>query len=67
LTGSDANTAANNATVAYGIEKQLAASHRTNIELRDVKANYNKLGVTALSKKHLTSADNIIERLRNQS
>lgn len=52
LTGSDASAAAKNATVAYGIEKQLAASHRTNIELRDVKANYNKLAVTALSKKH---------------
>ncbi|HEY5826105.1 MAG TPA: M13 family metallopeptidase N-terminal domain-containing protein, partial [Cyclobacteriaceae bacterium] len=52
LTGTDAATAEKNATVAYEIEKQLAAAHRTNIELRDVKANYNKLAVAALSKKH---------------
>jgi putative endopeptidase len=52
LTGTDAAAAEKNATVAYGIEKQLAAAHRTNIELRDVKANYNKLAVAALSKKH---------------
>src|SRR6187549_174327 len=52
LTGTDANSAQKNANIAYGIEKQLAAAHRTNIELRDVKANYNKLAVTDLSKKH---------------
>jgi putative endopeptidase len=52
LTGTDAATAAKNATTTYEIEKQLAGSHRTNIELRNVKANYNKLAVTTLSKKH---------------
>ncbi|MES2777605.1 MAG: M13 family metallopeptidase [Bacteroidota bacterium] len=52
LAGYDAATAAKNTAVTYEIEKQLAASHRTNIELRDVKANYNKLAVTALSAKH---------------
>ncbi len=52
LTGTDATTAAKNATVAYEIEKQLASAHRTNIELRDVKANYNKMAVAALSQKH---------------
>ena len=51
LTGTDAVTATKNATVAYEIEKQLATAHRTNIELRDVKANYNKLAVADLSKK----------------
>lgn len=51
LTGTDAATAEKNAAVAYEIEKQLASSHRTNIELRDVKANYNKLSVAAISKK----------------
>jgi putative endopeptidase len=51
LTGSDAVTAEKNAITAYEIEKQLASSHRTNIELRDVKANYNKLAVAAISKK----------------
>jgi putative endopeptidase len=52
LTGTDAVTATKNAATTYEIEKQLAASHRTNIELRDVKANYNKLAVASLSKKH---------------
>ncbi len=52
LTGTDSATAARNTMVTYGIEKQLAGSHRTNIELRDVIANYNKLAVTALSAKH---------------
>jgi putative endopeptidase len=52
LTGTDAATAARYASTTYGIEKQLAASHRTNIELRDIKANYNKLAVADLVKKH---------------
>ena len=52
LTGTDAATAAKNATAAYAVEKQLATSHRTNIELRDVTANYNKLAVADLAKKH---------------
>ena len=49
LTGTDAATAQKNATTTYEIEKQLANSHRTNIERRDVKANYNKLAVTSLA------------------
>jgi putative endopeptidase len=52
LTGTDAAAAEKNAVLTYEIEKQLAKAHRTNIELRDVKANYNKLAVAALSKKH---------------
>ncbi|MBN8825848.1 MULTISPECIES: M13 family metallopeptidase [unclassified Spirosoma] len=51
LTGAAPTTARNNATVVYDLEKQLATAHRTNIELRDVNANYNKLAVAALSKK----------------
>jgi putative endopeptidase len=53
LTGADASIAEKNASVTYEIEKQLASSHRTNIELRDVKENYNKLSVAALSIKHI--------------
>lgn len=33
----------------YDIEKQLAVSHKTRVERRDVKANYNKLAVTDLN------------------
>jgi putative endopeptidase len=51
LTGSDSVLAAKNAATVYGIEKQIAASHKTNIELRDVKANYNKWPVTAIDQK----------------
>ena len=54
LTGTEAAAARKNAVVAYDMEKQLAAAHRTNIELRDVKANYNKLAVAALAKKQPT-------------
>jgi putative endopeptidase len=51
LIGTDATTAEKNAAVVYDIENQLASAHRTNIERRDVKANYNKLAVPDLSKK----------------
>jgi putative endopeptidase len=52
LTGSNISDAAKSATIAYEIEKQLASAHRTNIELRDLKANYNKLALADLSKRH---------------
>jgi putative endopeptidase len=52
LTGNDEASAARMAEVAYNIEKQLASAHKTNIELRDVKANYNKLAVIDISIKH---------------
>ncbi|PRY44253.1 putative endopeptidase [Spirosoma oryzae] len=51
LTGTDAATAQKNAATTYELEKQLALSHRTNIELRDVQVNYNKLAVADLAKK----------------
>jgi putative endopeptidase len=51
LTGSDTVTATKNAGIVYNIDKQLASSHRTNVELRDVNANYNKMSVAALAKR----------------
>ncbi len=51
LTGNDLATAAKNGNVVYGIEKQLAATHKTNIELRNVSGNYNKVLVAAVDKK----------------
>ena len=51
LTGSDSSSAKKNADIVYNIDKQLAASHRTNIELRDVNVNYNKMPVADLAKK----------------
>jgi len=50
LTGSDAAVAAKNADICYNIEKQLAESHKTNVELRDVNANYNKVAVASINK-----------------
>jgi putative endopeptidase len=50
LTGNDPATANNYADIVYGIEKQNAASHKTNIERRDVNANYHKVAVAFISK-----------------
>ena len=51
LTGSDTAAATKNAGIVYTIDKQLASSHKTNIELRDVNANYNKMAVADLAKR----------------
>ena len=51
LTGADSATALKKAAVVYALEKQLAASHRTNVELRDPQSNYNKMAVADLDKK----------------
>ncbi len=40
------------ATVVYEIETKIAASHKTRVERRDVQANYNKLFVGDLDKRH---------------
>ncbi|WKD86640.1 Neutral endopeptidase [Polaribacter huanghezhanensis] len=39
------------AETVYNIEKKLAASHKTRIERRNVKANYNKMAVSKINKK----------------
>ncbi|MBC7846306.1 MAG: M13 family metallopeptidase [Flavobacterium sp.] len=52
LTGSNTTEAQKNANLVYAIDKQLAVSHKTKVELRDVQANYNKMAVTALVKRH---------------
>ena len=51
-TGSSAEEAKKNADLVYGIDKQIAVSHKTKVELRDVQANYNKTAVTDLVKRH---------------
>ena len=50
LSGSEPAAAAKDADVVYGIERQLAESHKTNIELRDIQANYHKLPVATIEK-----------------
>jgi putative endopeptidase len=51
LTGADSVTALTDAITVYGVEKQMATAHRTNVELRDPQSNYNKFAVTALEKR----------------
>lgn len=51
LTGSSKTLAQKNADIVYGIEKQLAAGSKTNIELRDVNANFNKMAVADIDRK----------------
>ena len=51
LSGTEALAAAKMASAAYGIEKELAASHKTNIERRNVQANYNKMALAAIATK----------------
>ena len=49
LSGND--NAEKSSAVVYEIEKQLAEAHKTRVERRDIKANYNKLNVSDLDKK----------------
>ncbi|WP_435356225.1 M13 family metallopeptidase [Emticicia sp. SJ17W-69] len=51
LSGTEASAAAKMASAAYAIEKELAASHKTNIERRNVQANYNKMALSAIATK----------------
>ncbi|MDQ2720687.1 MAG: M13 family metallopeptidase [Bacteroidota bacterium] len=51
LTGSDSAKAKQDAATVYNIDKQLAGAHKTNVELRDVNANYNKMSVADLTKR----------------
>ncbi len=50
LSGSNLALATQQAVIVYGIQKQLAASHKSNIELRDVNANYHKIAVSSIGK-----------------
>ena len=50
LTGSDDATAAKNVELVYDLEKQMAASHLTNVELRNPQINYNKMAVADVNK-----------------
>lgn len=54
LTGSEESEAQKNAEKVYAIEKQLAESHKTRIERRIVKENYNKMSVAELNQKQPT-------------
>lgn len=51
LTGTDAATSKKNAEIIYDIDRQIAASHKTRVERRDVHANYNMMAIADLEKK----------------
>lgn len=51
LTGTEASAAEKMALAAYALEKELAASHKTNIERRNVQANYNKMALKDIAAK----------------
>jgi len=50
LTGSDSVTAAKDMELVYALEKEMAGSHRTQVELRDPQSNYHKMAVAELDK-----------------
>jgi len=49
LTGDDSSKAAIEAATVFELEKQLAASHKTQVQLRDPQSNYHKLAVADLN------------------
>ncbi|KIA90506.1 M13 family metallopeptidase [Kaistella jeonii] len=51
LTGTDAATSKKNAEIIYDIDRQIATSHKTRVERRDVHANYNMMAIADLEKE----------------
>ena len=51
LTGDDSSKAAIEVAGVYELEKQMAGSHKTNVQLRDPQSNYHKMALTDLDKQ----------------
>jgi putative endopeptidase len=51
LMGDDSLTAQKKTELVYNLEKQMAESHKTNVELRDPQSNYHKESVAALDRQ----------------
>ncbi|MBS1933991.1 MAG: M13 family peptidase, partial [Bacteroidetes bacterium] len=51
LTGDDPATATKKMWLIYNLEKDIATSHKTNVELRDPQSNYHKIAVAELDKQ----------------
>ena len=51
LTGDDSSKAAIEVAQVFELEKQMASSHKTQVELRDPQSNYHKMAVTNLTKQ----------------
>lgn len=66
LTGND--NAEKRTAIVYDIERQLAEVHKTRVELRDIKANYNKMAVSDLNKNQSNIAwSNLLKNLGTQA
>src|SRR5215467_3568703 len=50
LLGSDSIAASKKMALVYELEKQMATSHKTNVQLRDPQSNYHKMAVAELDK-----------------
>ena len=51
LMGDDSLTATKKTVLVYDLEKQMAESHKTNVELRDPQSNYHKVSISSLDKQ----------------
>lgn len=51
LTGDDSSKASIEVAQVYELEKQMAASHKTNVQLRDPQSNYHKMAVADMDKQ----------------
>ena len=51
LTEHDPDSCEHFANVVFNLEKQLASSHKTRVERRNIKANYNKISISDLEKR----------------
>ncbi len=54
LTGDDSATAAKKVMAVYTLEKDMAGSHKTNVQLRDPESNYHMIKLDALAKTDAT-------------
>jgi putative endopeptidase len=51
LIGTDPAATAKNTAIVYAIEKDMARAHKTQVALRDVKTNYNKVTLSKIEKE----------------
>jgi len=68
LTGTDSIHSVKDAELVYNLEKEIASSHRTQIELRDPQSNYHKMALANLDKSMAVFGwKNLVESLGFQA
>lgn len=66
LTGIDSIQSVKNAEILFSLEKEMATSHKTQVQLRDPQSNYHKRSVADLDKSMTTFGwKNLIQKLGN--